>query len=794
MNDNQNVKNMKSLEEEEKEKEKEEENENKTQAIQTFPFAEIVVKKIIDKIISLVITNSIKNQIENRIPNYCFEELIQSIEVLAYLDLLTYDKDDLENKQKRNLKKFKSTLNLKINKNDFIINETDQTLNNSQIIRKYKFEKKFDPKNTDECSINIDTFNDDEKSEKKRNEKLEKDIMKEEKKVLGILVREKYKDKMTSFEREEEKKRKIIEDGNQKYNFNFDDKEKILRKICSSDLDPFQINSEEKIDIIKNVEIHKIELSPYNNKEKKKKIPLDTKVDSKNFWSIINQPKAPVIDRDAGTKIKYEKPKTLLRRKSINEIPEQNILEEDQNNQKKRNDNNSSKKKKSIKFSKKTENDKKNKKKKYIQMEFESTDIDPKHFESIYETEETAILREQLEQELKDKKLESEKIAKKEREKQAKIEALEELRKELSKKNVTTDVKGEIVFIKPLDIKALIDEFKKGKSNFKNIKTIETETNFPKTKRRFSVIKNPDMNIWDLKDEKNKKKMKKKIREMFASKSNKKNEQQKPVFDRNSLKYAAGSNFKIMNPEVGVSIIEDKKVKSGGKDFFKKFNKFSLEIFQDQLSKTASTTFFPKITDQNENNNINEKAKKRGSIFKQNAIKEIDPKLIEKQPHEDNNVLSLKTKNLKIALENLDLISEQREKELNSTNNKKLINKNVIKKTRNKLDQIKFDYNEMNVFAKTLMGTHNWGMEIYSERKKEFFHKMPKKPEGYELQRELPVNLLKHMPRKRLPPIAKVINTMGQTTTGFFSDRKPVKIKLALDENKNKIKEEENKQ
>ena len=71
---------------------------------------------------------------------------------------------------------------------------------------------------------------------------------------------------------------------------------------------------------------------------------------------------------------------------------------------------------------------------------------------------------------------------------------------------------------------------------------------------------------------------------------------------------------------------------------------------------------------------------------------------------------------------------------------------------------------------------------------------MPKKQEGYELQRELPVNLLKHMPRKRLPPIAKVINTMGQTTTGFFSDRKPVKVKLALDGNQNKIKEEENKQ
>ena len=802
MNDNLNIKKSKSLEEEEKEKEKEEESENKVEPLQTFPYSEIIVKKIIDKLISLVITNSAKNKMEKKIPNYCFEELIQSIEVLLYLDLITYDKDDLEIKQKKNLKKFNSTVNLKKN-NDMILNETFKSLgpNNSEIIRGYKYEKKLDIKNTNECSINLDVFN-DSKYEKKENEKQEKEKEeKEENIVLGFLVREQYQDKMTSFERQEEKKRKMLEKNNKKHNYNyFDDNKQIIRQLISSDIEPFQINSEEKIEIIKKVENHKIDfLSSLQNNKEKKKIPLDTNKDSNNYWSIINQPHAPPIDRDAGTKIKYEKPKNILNRRKSIDIHDNNIIKEEQNLPSKITDN-SSKKIKATKFQKKKDdgNKSKNKKKKYVQMEFESTDIDPKIFETYYETNETAELRSKLEQELKEKKIESERIAKKEREKLAKIEALEEMRKELSKKNVTVDVKGELVFIKPIDIKTLNEEFKKGKSNFKNIKTIETETvNYMKNKKRFSIIKNPDMFVFDFKDEKNKKKLKKK-REMFSTKSisghqSKKNEQQKSVFDKNSLKFAAGSNFRIMNPEVGVSIIEDKKVKSGGKDFFKKYNKCSIEIFQDQLSKTASSTFFPAITEQNENNNINEKAKKRASILKPNVIKEIDPKLIERLPNEDNNILSLKTKNLKSALENLDLISEQKEKELNNTN-KKFINKNIIKHTRNKFDQIKYDYNEMNVFAKTLMGTRNWGLDVYTERKKDYIHKIPKKPEGNELQRELPANLLKHMPRKRLPPIVNALrNVMGQTSSGFFSDRKPVKVKLSLDENKNNnTKEEKN--
>ena len=198
--------------------------------------------------------------------------------------------------------------------------------------------------------------------------------------------------------------------------------------------------------------------------------------------------------------------------------------------------------------------------------------------------------------------------------------------------------------------------------------------------------------------------------------------------DKHEKIIGAGSNFSIINPEVGVNITEEKKMKTGGKDFYKKYNRFSLEVFQDQLSKTARTTFFPSITEPtNENTNtIKEKGRKRISIKTKKGLPEIESKLLESNlPTEDNRTLSVKTKDLKAALQNLDLISEGEEKNLE--NNKKTINKNIIKKAMSKFMPTKIDYKEMDIFAKTLMGSHNWGGEIYtSETKKIIFIKCQK--------------------------------------------------------------------
>ena len=88
------------------------------------------------------------------------------------------------------------------------------------------------------------------------------------------------------------------------------------------------------------------------------------------------------------------------------------------------------------------------------------------------------------------------------------------------------------------------------------------------------------------------------------------------------------------------------------------------------------------------------------------------------------------------------------------------------------------------------MGSQNWGGELYNESRKILKYKIPTKPEENELQRELPISLLKHMPRKRLPPIMNSFraNTMGQTFSGFYSQRKSNKFRDLIEDNKKSVK------
>jgi hypothetical protein len=267
--------------------------------------AEYIANYIIEKLISLVITDSIKNKIEKLIPDYCFTELKQTLEIVANLDFLTHDKDDLNKKKKIPHDKIKSATK-KIKKEDSIFIKENEKLQNSEIIRKYKYKRNLLINDSlDDCSLDLDVFNLTE------NEFKEKEKEKKNKKiVMGILVRESYNDKMTSFQKQEKKKRKSIKEQNKNYNF-LDDKDKVFQEVYGNENEPFKVNPDEKIDTIKNVEIHKIEISPsnqINNKISNIELPFDSIIDSTNFWKELSQPLSVPIDRDAGTKIKYEKP------------------------------------------------------------------------------------------------------------------------------------------------------------------------------------------------------------------------------------------------------------------------------------------------------------------------------------------------------------------------------------------------------------------------------------------------------------------------------------------------------
>ena len=85
-------------------------------------------------------------------------------------------------------------------------------------------------------------------------------------------------------------------------------------------------------------------------------------------------------------------------------------------------------------------------------------------------------LRENLEKELIEKKLEQARKLQKEREIQALEKAREEKRKELANKNVTVDIKGDIIYIKSLNVNDLANDFTKMRAKYKEIKTIQNES------------------------------------------------------------------------------------------------------------------------------------------------------------------------------------------------------------------------------------------------------------------------------------------------------------------------------
>ena len=794
--------------------------------------SEIIVNNFMEKLISLVITTSAKNSIERIIPDFCFSDMQRTLEVVTQIDLITYDKDDLQ------ITSHLFDTNLKSDYEKTIIKNEDSSLFNienlkkkddSELLKNYVFEKNYDPQASDPCSINLDVFID--KKELKKKLEIEKK-KKPEKVVLGMLTK-----KSTTKINEKNK------ESNKKINKN----NKIKK---NNDDEPFVLSPNENIENIENTECHRLYFDLNANfifpKYKKQNLLYDTVMDKKNNWKIVNHPLPAPIDRDAGTKIKFSPIKYN------NKMEKNPILEESQKIEANsllspisrvgtinaatilRSESNKPmklKKKFRSPFLNNNKNDQPKKKKKIMMLELSSYDIDPNKLGKEIETEELMKLREDLNKELEIKRIEQLKRAKKEKERLLLEQERLERQKELANKNVTVDINGNLVFIKPVDTNLFVNEFFKGKSSTKEKEIIESESNQiirkKGEKKTIKIEKNPDV-LSDPETEKNHIKKKNKFNKfgynspMFRQgRSSETFTSKKENYNTNTntnntkintlnyektkgINYSAGSNFNIINLECGVNLKEESKTKTGGKDFFEKFGRYSVEVFEEQLSKTATSNFYPN----SQNNNNNNLQKKN---IKENTEKKINKPILEETesnignvlPSEINNTLSLRTNNLKMALQHLDLITEGEEKRLFTINNKtediikenKYLNKENIEKEKKKKD-----YGEMNIFAKTLMGK-DWGNFIEETKKVKRHYKIPSKPEDIELRREVPTNILNHMPRKRLPPI-NVVNrlkeqNMGKTASmGFFNKKKIMKktgmTPLKNEENKNKEKNEKN--
>ena len=202
-------------------------------------------------------------------------------------------------------------------------------------------------------------------------------------------------------------------------------------------------------------------------------------------------------------------------------------------------------------------------------------------------------------------------------------------------KKITVDSNGEIVFIKGIKLDKLNKEFKLMKTETKLLKDEENENEKDKSKKKKKKINNspntidPNINAnIEKKEEKEKNPTENNIaknEENNTDKTLKGKNQKLPKIKGNKLKnqeeiykykllkrieegpiVLSGSNFDIMNMEVGVSIKEKEKFKSGGKDFYHKFNKYSMDNYNKQLKDTLHINSFIKTQIENENYNKSE--------------------------------------------------------------------------------------------------------------------------------------------------------------------------------------------
>ena len=717
--------------------------------------SEIISNYIIEKLISYVFSISFKKEVDKKINEVCYLDVKNVLDEINNLEFLVHDKDDLF---KRHILLDKISKTPKKNKKieDMLRLEDDEVkiLNKSQIIKRYKLIKELDPNYPTENSIDFD-LNQLLQIENQINYN---DFI-NEKVIMNILTIDNLCEK--------KEKKDIISNNN----------DKISKRKNTFNNDKNDIKIKENKQIEKN-DSNKINISIIKNSNSKL-ISLEKETESINYWDFIPQPKSSPIDRDASTKIKLED--SIIKINYLKESESENAISSTRNDNK--NIRNLTEKEKTniIKLTTVKNKDKKevHSKKIFSFINFPSFDLEPET-DNIKENEEIKQMRKQYECELEQKRLEKIKEAKRLREKEEKEKELSETRRMIGSHNVTVDIKGNLVFIRPLKIESLSKDFKKMRTHSKEVLKILDE-NYQKMKfdKIIKVEKNEDPKK-PIDTEKMERKRNASITSSFYIKKKKMDETKTDKFnipDKEDMKFASGSNFELMNLECGVNLIEKNRKKSGGKDFFKKYGRCSYEIFQNQINKT-STGFYTEqfdsdiininINDDNKSNDIENNMKSNIEENKKGLTSFTPLKILKKEKTEydlgnsissidKSKYLNLKTNNLSNALSLLDLIDE------NKLIGNNLRNKNNILKDRNKsLKNLRKNYREINVFNKSLMGNKYWGESSESHSNLSFALRLPVKPEEKFLKREVSKNVLNHLPRKRLPPISSAIRLYSE--------------------------------
>ena len=343
-----------------------------------------------------------------------------------------------------------------------------------------------------------------------------------------------------------------------------------------------------------------------------------------NDWDLMNEPESNKFDRYANTMIKY---KEIEKEKAVKYNNNAQVLEEVTEESEKNsiiNNNNNEKKEtppKKDTFLKKSRYNPKiitSKKKNLMDVmnQFSFHDLDDNN--DIYK-ESKEINYEQLRKEAQEKEKvvnEEKKIHKKAKiEVENKIKAENEKNRQFAGKKITVDANGQIVFIKGIKLEKLNKEFNLLKTATKLIKDEQKEKEKKAKKKKKS--EGVEENEKKEEIEKNKAPENPKVKpiKLLPKVKNKFRTSMKELEDQNLTKsrllkrieegpiILSGSNFAIMNMEVGVSLKENEKIKSGGKDFYHKYNKYSMDNYNKQLKETTEVNSFLKTHIEIENPN-----------------------------------------------------------------------------------------------------------------------------------------------------------------------------------------------
>ena len=411
------------------------------------------------------------------------------------------------------------------------------------------------------------------------------------------------------------------------------------------------------------------------------------------------------------------------------------------------------------------------------------------------------------------------KLAKKDVENKMKL-AVEKNRQYAGKK-ITVDSNGEIIFIKGIKLDKLSKEFILMKTATKLVINEDKKDNDKsKSKKKKKKLNNLGINInnnnnvinnnneKEIKEKSNEnnnneksedggdKNIKGKNQKLPKIRGNKfrKENTSEDLYKKNLLKrieegpiILSGSNFEIMNMEVGVSIKEKEKYKTGGKDFYHKFNKYSIDNYNKQLKDTLHINSFLKTqieTDNYAKNEINNYAGNLTDGYNSSInFTANNSNIIQQTINSNKNFISnyntlsnfgntsiTKTKvvnsslspelklsgigvSLKGSMEKLSLISERQEKLAKKYKN--IFKKKFFTSTSDKFTLPKLE--EINKFSSEILTSSNWNEKkgVNNTFGKPF--RYPEKPKYKEIIKDLDIN--GRIFRNRNKNMIKVHNT-----------------------------------